>query len=622
MIKIIFLPDKKNIEVEKGTFLLEALAKADLKINTVCGGRGICGKCKILFKRGIASATDLEKKLLTPEEIKNGFRLACQSKLFKNSLIEIPSEIRLNLQQVFSSHYKGEIRGLKKSLGLGTNVEKIFLILGEPTLDDQRSDWDRIKDVLSKKKGENIPPLKIPLPLLKKIPFLVREADFKITITICNNEVIAIEKKDTTQEMYGIAFDLGTTTVAGYLIDLKRGKEVSVVAKTNSQIIYGDNIISRIEFAQREKNGLAKLQKEIVNTLNEIIKENTKNAQIDKEDIFEVVVVGNTCMQHLFLGLNPVNIAKSPYISVMRESLNLKAKEIPGLLLNPEINIYIPPSISAFIGSDILAGILFTSMWLKDKNSLLLDLGTNGEVVLSLKGELWACSTAAGPALEGLRISSGMRAVEGAIDRVKFGKKTINWHTIGGIKAKGLCGSGIIDLVSEMLKVGLIDKSGKMVNRKDCPPGISEEIKNRILNEAGENKFLLVKDDEIEGGKEIYLTQRDIREVQLAKAAIFAGIKILLEEADIQAEGIQETFLAGAFGNFINRRSALRIRLLPDLPLKRIKTVGNAAGKGAELTLCSRKIREIGEEIFKKVKYVELSSNSNFFREFIDAMPF
>ncbi len=622
MIKIIFLPDKKNIEVEKGTSLLEALAKADLKINTVCGGRGICGKCKILFKKGITTATDLEKKLLSPEEIKNGFRLACQSKLFKNSAIEIPSEVRLNLQQVFSSHYKGEIKGLKKSWGLRTNVEKIFLTLGEPTLDDQRSDWDRIKDELSKKKGGNIPPLKIPLSLLKKIPFLVREADFKITITICNNEVIAIEKKDTTQEMYGIAFDLGTTTVAGYLIDLKRGKEVSVVAKTNSQIIYGDNIISRIEFAQREKNGLAKLQKEIVNTLNEIIKENTKNAQIDKEDIYEVVVVGNTCMHHLFLGLNPVNIAKSPYISVMRESLNLKVKEIPGLLLNPEINIYIPPSISAFIGSDILAGILFNSMWLKDKNSLLLDLGTNGEVVLSLKGELWACSTAAGPAWEGLRVSSGMRAVEGAIDRVKLGKKTINWHTIGDIKAKGLCGSGIIDLVSEMLKVGLIDKSGKMVNRKDCPPGISEKIKNRILNEAGENKFLLVKDDEIEGGKEIYLTQRDIREVQLAKAAIFAGIKILLEEADIQVEEIQETFLAGAFGNFINRRSALRIRLLPDLPLKIIKTVGNAAGKGAELTLCSRKIREIGEEIFKKVKYVELSSHSNFFREFIDAMPF
>ena len=622
MLKITFLPDKKNIEVNQGTTALEALERAGINIDTPCGGKGICGKCKILINTGITTATPIEEELLSEEEIKKGFRLACQAKLFKDTIIEVPSEIRLDFKGVFSSNLKGDIHRIKKNFALDSNLKKVFLGLEKPSLDDQRSDWERIKDGLSLKKIENISNLKISLPILKKIPLLIRKADFRVTVTICNDEIMDLESGNTAKKSYGIAFDIGTTTVVGYLIDLGSGEELSAVAKTNPQVIHGDDVISRIGFTQQPKGGLEKLQKEIVITLNEIIRETTQKAEIDKNNIYETVIVGNTCMHHLFLGLNPIHLAPSPYIPVIKESLSLKAKDIPGLSLSPAANIYMLPNISAFVGADILAGILSTSMWKEDKTILLVDLGTNGEVVLGSKGELWACSAAAGPAFEGARISSGMRAAEGAINKVKIDSKFIIYKVIEDGKVRGICGSGLIDLIAELLKLGLINKSGKLIGREEGNSELSEEIRKRIIKGQKGNKFLLVKGKETENGKPLYLTQRDIREVQLAKAAIFAGIKILLKEVNIPLEDIQEILLAGAFGNFIDKKSAVRIGLLPNLPLKKIESVGNAAGRGAEITLCSNKMREVSEEISKKVKYVELSSRPDFQEEFIKAMIF
>jgi len=622
MIEVTFLPDKKNIKVPKRTTVLEALERAGINIDTPCGGKGACGKCKVLVVEGITAASSLEKKFLSEEETKKGFRLACQTKLFKDTTIEIPLEIKLDFEKVYSINLKGDINHIENNFILDPNFKKIFLDLRRPSLEDQRSDWKRIKDGLSLKKIENISNLKIPVEILKKIPYLVRKSDFKITVTLHDNEVIDIECGNTTESSYGIAFDIGTTTVAGYLIDLKAGREFSAIAKTNPQITYGEDVISRIEFVQRQKNGLEKLQKEIVNTLNEIIKETTQKAKIDKNNIYETVIVGNTCMHHLFLGLDPTNLAPSPYIPVIKENLRLKAKDIPELSLNPTANIYVLPNISAFIGADIVGGILSTSMWRENKTVLFVDLGTNGEIVLASRERLWACSTAAGPAFEGSRISSGMRAAEGAISKVKITNKLINWQTINNIKAKGICGSGLIDLIADMLKLGLIDKSGKLINRESCQPEISEEIRKRIIKKKEGNKFLLAESDETVDGKPIYLTQRDIREVQLAKAAIYAGIKILLKEVNIPLEDIQEVLLAGAFGNFINKESATRIGLIPYLPLGKIKFIGNAAGTGAKMALLSKKMRQVSQEISMKVKYIELSSQPDFQEEFIRAIYF
>ena len=622
MIKITFLPDRKNIKVGKGTPVLEALERVGISIDTPCGGKGICGKCKILITKGINKITSIEEKLISEEEIRKGFRLACQTKVFEDSIIKIPLKIRLDFNKLFTSKLKGDIHNIKKSFSLESDLKKVFLDLEKPSLDDQRSDWERIKDRLSLMKIGNISNLKVPIEILKKIPNLIRKADFRVTVTILNNEVIDIESGNTTKSSYGIAFDIGTTTVVGYLVDLRTGEELSAVAKTNPQIIHGDDVISRIEFVQKQKDGLKKLQEEIVNTLNEIVRETTQRAGINKNNIYETVVVGNTCMHHLFLGLNPSNIAPSPYIPVIKESLSLKVKDIPEFELNPTANVYILPNISAFVGADIVGGVLSTSMWMEEKIVLFVDLGTNGEVVLGSKKKLWACSTAAGPAFEGARISSGMRAVEGAIDKVKITNKSVTWRIINNVKVKGLCGSGLIDLIAEMLKIGLINKSGKLINRENCQSEIGEEIKKRIIREIEGNKFILVKSDKAEGGEPIYLTQRDIREVQLAKAAIYAGIKILLKEVGIYPEDIQEILLAGAFGNFINKESARRIGLIPHLPLRRIRFIGNAAGKGAEIALLSKKMREVSQEMSKKVKYIELSSRPDFQEEFIKAMSF
>jgi len=622
MIKITFLPDKKNIEVNEGTTILEALEKVRININTPCEGKGICGKCKVLVKEGIAAAVPLEEELLSKEEIKKGFRLACQSKLFKDTVIEIPPEIRLDFKRVFSSNLKGDIDRIKNNFSLESNLKKVFLDLKEPSLDDQRADWERIKDELSSKKIENISNLKTSLEILKKIPVLIREANFKITVILYNNEIINVEKGNTTKTSYGIAFDVGTTTVAGYLVDLNTGEELSSVAKANPQIIYGDDVISRIGFAQKQKENLEILQREIVNTLNEIIKETAQKAGVGTNNIYKIAVAGNTCMHHLLLGLNPSCIALSPYIPVIKESLNLKAKNIPKLALKPTVNVCMLPNISAFVGADITAGILAIRMYENEKISLFIDLGTNGEIVLGSKGKMWTCSTAAGPAFEGARISSGMRAAEGAIDKVEMDNKSITYRVIKDGKIRGICGSGLIDLIAELVKLGLIDKRGKLINREEYNHELSEEIRNRIIKGQKGNKFLLVKGEETENGNSIYLTQGDIQEVQLAKAAIYAGIKILLKKVNISSDDIQKILLAGAFGNFIDKESARRIGLIPRLSLKKIELVGNAAGRGAEIALLSEKMKKVCQSIAKEAKYIELSSCPDFQKEYIKAMFF
>ena len=621
MVKITFLPDKKNIEVNEGTTILEALKRAGININTPCGGKGLCGKCKVLVVEGITTAS-IEKELLSGEEIEKGFRLACQTKVFKDSIIEIPLKIRVDFNNVFSSKLKGDIHHIKKSFSIDSDLRKVFLDLEKPSLDDQRSDWERIKDGLTLKKIENILNLKVPIDILKKIPDLLRKSDFKITITLQNNEIIDIESGDTAKNSYGIAFDIGTTTVAGYLVDLESGIELSAAAKTNPQVVYGDDVISRVGFAQQNKDGLLKLQKEIVNTLNGIIKETAQRAKISSDNIYKMSIAGNTCMQHLLLGLNPSYIASSPYIPVIKEDLSVKTKDIPKLILKPNTNIYMLPNISAYVGADIAAGILATCMWKKEKNILFLDLGTNGEIVLSARGKLWACSTAAGPAFEGARISSGMRAAEGAIDKVKMDHKSFAYSVIKGGKVRGICGSGLIDLIAGMLRLGLINKSGRLTDREGCNAELGEEIRKRIIKGQKGNKFLLVEGKETENGDPVFLTQKDIREVQLAKAAIFAGIKILLKEVNILPEDIQEILLAGAFGNFIDKESARRIGLIPYLSLKKIKSVGNTAGRGAEIALLSEKMKEVCRDTAREVQYVELSSRSDFQDEFMDAMFF
>lgn len=622
MTKVTFLPDHKEIEIKEKTLLLDALEEAGINIDTPCGGKGICGKCKVVIKNGITPVNDIEKKFLTREEMKNGFRLACQARIFQDTIVEIPSEIRLDFKRVYAAYSKGDIHPTGNQFSLESGIKKVFITLEKPSLDDQRSDLERIKDKLSFKGISNATDIRIPIEVLKKIPVLIREAGFKLTVSLCGDEIIAVEKDDTTKNLYGIAFDIGTTTIAGYLVDLRTGEELSILAKTNPQIIHGDDVISRIGYAQLSKDNQAKLQKEIIITFNEILGEATLKAGIEKDNIYEMAVVGNTCMHHLFLGIDPVYLGPTPYIPVVRELLCLKGKDIPELDLSSNAPIYLLPNISAFVGADISAGILSTSLWKEDKTILFVDLGTNGEVVIASRRRLWACSTAAGPAFEGARIQAGMRAATGAIYKVSINQDTVLCKVIEDGKPRGICGSGLIDLIAELLRLGLIDRNGRLIHREECPAEVDEHIRKRIIHGQKGNKFLLAERDQTASGRSLFLTQKDIREVQLAKAAIYAGIRILLKEINVTPDYIQEILLAGAFGNYIDKKSAVRIGLLPDIPLTRIESVGNAAGRGAEMALCSKKEREIAEQVTRKVKYIELSSRTDFQEEFMQGLFF
>jgi len=619
---VILLPEKKSFRIPGDTSLLYVLEKAGIHVDAPCGGKGLCGKCKILVKEGLSTPNDTEKNLLTETDISQGFRLACQTRPVSDIVIEIPLESRLDFKMAYLSSLKGEVYPVAPGSSLKSDFKKIFLSLKKPALTDQRSDWERIKGELFSRETDAFRTVKMNIDILKQIPGIMREADYNITVTLCDQELIDVEKGNTVKEAFGLAFDIGTTTVAGYLLDLVNGTELSVVARANPQIVYGDDVITRIGFAHENEDGLRKLQSVILNTLNEIIQETTQRARIKKNNIYKIVISGNTTMHHLLLGLPVTFIAASPYIPVIREGITLKAKELPGINLPPNAQVYFTPHISAFVGADISTGILSSGLWKSKKTILFVDLGTNGEIVLGNKDKIWACSTAAGPAFEGARISSGMRAATGAIDRVSIEDDHLIYHTLEDGKIRGICGSGLIDLVAKMLDLGLIDKTGRLIDPAGCRAKISETMAKRIVQNEKKNQFLVADGSETQSGHPLFITQKDIREVQLAKAAIFAGITTLLKEAAIHAEDIDEVLLAGAFGNFINKESARRLGLIPSLALNKIASVGNAAGKGSEIVLLSDKMKRTCSEIARETEYVELSSRKDFQKEFMDAMYF
>jgi uncharacterized 2Fe-2S/4Fe-4S cluster protein (DUF4445 family) len=436
---------------------------------------------------------------------------------------------------------------------------------------------------------------------------------------LSKDNIIAIEPGDTRKDIYGVAFDIGTTTIAGYLLNLSTFQTIAVEASDNPQRIYGDDVISRIDFSQQDSIGPEKLQRKLITALNQIIFSLAQKAEIKHKHIYMASIAGNTCMQHFLWGLPTENIAISPYIPVTTDSILKESLDLSNFCLLPHAKVYTAPNISAYVGGDIIADMVDISIWQKTGNILIVDLGTNGEIALSIGDKIWACSAAAGPAFEGARISSGMRADYGAIDRVKVTAQKIEYHVIGKSKVAGICGSGIIDLIAGLLKLNIIQPNGRLVKREECPGYISSAIKERIIQDY---KFLIASAKESASGEPIYLTQKDIREVQLAKGAVAAGISILLKEAQVKKNDINEIILTGAFGNIVNINSAIKIGIIPDISARKINSIGNAAGQGAEKLLLSEELRDKAEELVKKVCYVELSSNGDFQKTFTDSLFF
>ena len=604
-VKIEFLPSGNVIQVRQGTALRDALEAAGIELRLPCGGKGLCGKCKVIFEQGAPPVTPTEDDHLTETELAQGYRLGCQTSVFEDCLIYIPDSIQ---------GAKILTVGTARQVPLKPLVTKKHAHIQEPTTDDLRSDLTRVMDAFGIEGAD------IELPVLRRLGKDLRAADFNVTGVFSGGKLIGLEVGDTTTECYGIALDIGTTTLAAYLLDLNTGKQVSVAAAMNPQTQVGDDVISRINCVMQETDGLKRLQGMVIDEFNRLIKTLTDGADISAERIYETTVAGNTCMTHLFLGIDPTYLAIAPYVPVINRSVSIRADEL-GIRISELGRVHVLPCIAGYVGADTVGVILSGGFYEQEKLTLAVDIGTNGEIVLGSGRRMLACSTAAGPAFEGAHIKHGMRAAPGAIDAVWFENGGIRYSTIAGEKARGICGSGLLDAIICLVKAGIIEPSGRIVDADELQ-GEYTHLGERI--EAGErgNEFVLASAEESSIGEPVVISQRDVREVQLAKGAIAAGIATLMEKLDVRPEDLDRIVLAGAFGNYLSKESAIRAGMLPDVPLSKVHSVGNAAGEGAKLALISVDARRDADSIAERIEYVELTTDPGFQERFADALMF
>ena len=606
MITVTFLPWNKKIEIAEGSNLLQAAALAGVPLESNCGGKGSCGKCKVKLIAGDnAAPTTAESRFLSPEELAAGVVLACQRKIFRDTVVEI--ETRKSADE-----RKTALRGTPIAAPEPC-VKKQFLQLSRPTVEEQTPDLERVLAALP---GAH---LDIELQVLSRLPRTLRDASFNVTAVVIGNRLIAVEPGDTTGRCYGLAFDIGTTTIMGSLLDLNSGKVVAVAAETNPQRIFGSDVISRIGYASREQGkGLIELQEKVIGAMNAITGKLLAETGVDQNEVYEAVAVGNTTMSHLFLGVDPAYLAPAPFIPAYRRMMELKAEEL-GLKMNPLGRVVVLPNIAGYVGSDTVGVMLAAGLDQRRDKCLAIDIGTNGEMVLSANGRMLTCSTAAGPAFEGAEISSGMRAAEGAIEAVEISSAAVKLKVIGDAPPRGICGSGLIDAVAGLLTSGLVQPSGRFLDPEKDGASLPAELRKRLRRGREGLEFVLAWG---KGGADVVLTQGDLRKVQLAKGAIAAGIKILLKDTGLAPGDLDAVLLAGAFGNYIRKESALIIGLLPPVPLERIKAIGNAAGDGSRMALVSKSFRERAAALPDLVEHVELSTRADFNEEFIKALNF
>ncbi|MFA4016013.1 MAG: hypothetical protein RUDDFDWM_001114 [Candidatus Fervidibacterota bacterium] len=612
-VEVLFEPTGLKVLVATGTSVLDAARRCGIALETPCGGVGICGKCKVKFLSGAPKPTPQEVALLTENELALGYRLACQSTLSQDAVVFIPAE---------TAHPSGRILtfGVLREVAINPVVKKQFVTLPKPSLNDERGDWERLVGMLFGEErcvvGSD---LIVDLELLRSLPEVLRQADFKVTLTTANNRLLAVEKGDTTGIAYGMAFDIGTTTLVCYLVDLWTGVTLSTPSIINPQVAYGDDLISRIAFATEREDGVRILHDAVIEAVNELAKKACSEAGVSCEHIYYATFVGNTCMMHLLLGLDVSQLGRAPYVAVIQSAVELEAHKL-GITSLPNAIAYVLPCIGGFVGADTVAMIL-THLVDGVDVALAIDIGTNSEVVVKCGNEMFAASAAAGPAFEGARIKHGMRAVDGAIYSVSVDDSDIRLLTIGGKPPKGICGTGLVDAVAALIDLGIVKESGKLCSRSEIK-SLPQKIMERIVEINGEVAFVLAHEHETESGVPVVLTQRDIRQLQVAKASIRAATETLLKLTGVRYEDLQAVFIAGAFGTFIPKRSAQKIGMLPPVNLELIHSVGNAAGMGAKLALISKDEMERANSIALSVKHVELGTNPIYEEEFFERIRF
>jgi uncharacterized 2Fe-2S/4Fe-4S cluster protein (DUF4445 family) len=606
MFKVIFLSANKTADMPAGTTLLEAAVAAGVEVEAACGGKGTCGKCKVRIIKGGVSHTTGENKLLSAAEMADGWVLACQQVVDRDLVVNVES------RQDAASR-KLNLYSPEQGAEPEPAVEKTVVMLSRPTVADSRSDFERLLDFLP---GLDRKPS---LSLLQSLPGILRHEDFRVTVVARGSELLAVEPGDTSGRIFGAAFDIGTTTLVGSLLDLQSGRVLATEAGTNPQKVFGADVISRITHAASSPEKLKQLQQYCIDELNDILSRLFKKAKVTKNEVYEAVAVGNTTMSHLFLGVDPTHLAPAPFVPAFSSEVDVSAAEL-GLNINPAGRVLVLPNIAGYVGSDTVAVMLACRLDEGQDIRLAIDIGTNGEVVLAGRGRILTCSTAAGPAFEGAQIKCGMRAADGAIETVAIEDGEVKLQVIGSVAPSGICGSGLLDAASAMLMAGVLNERGQIVNPDLSDTKLDAGLKERLHRTSQGTDFLLTAGSD--GGEDIVLAQKDIRELQLAKGAIHAGIKVLMREMGISVEDITEVLLAGAFGNFISKESALAIGLLPPVPLDKVISVGNAAGEGAKLALISKKERARALALAKAAEHVELSARADFQEEFISSLFF
>lgn len=591
------LPNKIVVEVKENDNLMSALLKHGIDLGGVCGGKGLCGKCLIKVVEGKTSETTVQEKKWQKAS-GSEFRLACQTRILSDASIEILETFVGSKMQILSWI-------IGKKFELEPSVKVLSLNVRKPSLEYQEADLNKI---LAESRAQSFDP-----KILEKISHILWNSNFRVNAIVYDGELLDIIPHDQDKKIYGIAFDIGTTTVVGYLYSLDDGSLLSVRARYNEQIKFGEDVISRIDFSGKSVENMKLMQEAVISTVNNIIEELVKATNISYRQIYDIVCSGNTVMTSFLLGNDCYYSSKAPYIPSFTLPIKCKARDF-GIRANQTAYLRTLPSISAYVGGDVVADILVSEIHKVNESAALIDLGTNGEVVVKVGENFLATSCAAGPALEGYSIRSGMRAVEGAIESVSISEdgNEVYYRTIGGSKALGICGSGIIETIAWMRIRGIVNKTGKIV----------EGSSKRVFRENGELQFLLAKEDETLNGKKIVITQTDIRKIQLAKAAIFSSLITLSRLGNIEILDLSKLFVAGAFGTYVDPFYAIIIGLFPDIPRERFIQIGNGSGAGASMLLLSKRKWEEAMNIVKKVKVVELNLVKFFKDEFINATYF
>jgi uncharacterized 2Fe-2S/4Fe-4S cluster protein (DUF4445 family) len=623
-VSVRFYPKGTTVEVEPGSTLLEAAFLAGVEVNSACGGKGTCGRCRMIVSGNFGSK---QTDLIMPDDWNMGYRLACMTKVLGDTIAYVPEETRLNEMQILETYFGSKIEEISPL------SSAVYLELQPPTLDNSIGDRERVECALKLEAGG----LAFPLSVLKDLSGTLRRSSWKVTPVMDRStavpSVIEVNEWDTTTRNFGIALDIGTTTVVLSLVDLSNGKVVTQASAYNKQIMCGEDILARIAFA--EDGGLDRLHRLIIDTINQLLTQvsnnsdkcKATNSRVCKEEITAMAVGGNTTMVHLFLGLHPKTIRYDPYISVTNIPPSVKAKDLD-IEIHPEAPVYCVPGRASYVGGDIVADVISSGMRDLDGISLLIDVGTNGEIVLGGKDWMASCSCSAGPAFEGGEVACGMRAMPGAIERISIdGSFGVTYSTIAGLKPVGVCGSGLIDLIACMFQTGIVDKKGRIQDVKTDRVRKTDNGNEFVIawaNETGQPKLKIPPSmngvmAKVPPRKDITVTDDDLANIIRTKAAVYAACEVLLKSVDMTFVDLDRVYVAGGFGNYIDVNNAITIGLLPDIQRDRFSFIGNASLGGARLALMSQSKRDEAVEVHRSMTYLELTTNASFFDRFTSA---